>query len=69
MAKITHIAESQLVRENTALRDLEKAAGIIENLRLSHTLEALPVSCVPRLRQLLSRIETGAVILRKTTIG
>ena len=65
--KVTRIAE--LVPETEPLRKLEAAADILESLRDNPDFSALPISCVPRLRQMISRIETSVLILRKSTIG
>jgi hypothetical protein len=44
-------------------------AAILDALRQGQDLGQVPISAAPRIRQLLSQIETDIIIIRKTTVG
>ena len=61
--------EVQVIAPNKALKQLEIAAAILDALRQGQDLGQVPISAAPRIRQLLSQIETDITIIRKTTVG
>jgi hypothetical protein len=61
--------EVQVIAPNPALKQLEISAAILDALRQGQDLGQVPISSAPRIRQLLSQIETDITIIRKTTVG
>jgi hypothetical protein len=68
-ALVTHVVEVEVLPENKSLKQLEVAAAVLNALRGSAALGAVPISASPRIRSLLAQMETDIQIIRKTTVG
>jgi hypothetical protein len=61
--------EVQVLAPNKALKQLEISAAILDALRQGQDLGQVPISSAPRIRQLLSQIETDITIIRHSSVG
>ena len=69
MKKVTHVVSVQVIPENKSIKQLEVAAQIMQSLRAGPALGQVPISFSPRIRQLLSQMETDILIIRRTILG
>jgi hypothetical protein len=63
--KAQRIEEVELIRPSRAIPLLHTASELMEELRKDEAWHSVPLTAVPRIRQLLARIETDVLVLRK----
>jgi hypothetical protein len=68
-AVVTHVVSVEVVRPSKTLKTLEGAALILESLRDVEKWKDVPISATPQVRQILSRIETNTLLIRKQIMG
>lgn len=66
---VTEIVSVEIVRPSKTIKTLEAAALILESLRDVGAWKDVPISATPQVRQILSRIETNTLMIRKQIVG
>jgi hypothetical protein len=66
---VTQIVTVEVVKPTKTIKALEAAAMILDSLRDVSAWKDVPIAATPQVRQILSRIETNAMLIRKQIVG
>lgn len=65
----THIVKVEVLRPNPAVKNLEVAVAIVEQLRDLSVWGDVPIAHIRQVRQLVSRAESALLLIRHQLLG